>query len=68
MNNEWKNGKPKRADYSQGNPSGSVSLKRFSHAQRIGTETVNAEYNVPTSHSHLEQVKRYAELIRNYKK
>jgi hypothetical protein len=52
---------------SQGNPSGSIKGKTFLHAQRIGAETLKREYNAPTSHRHLEQVKRYAELIRNYK-
>jgi hypothetical protein len=51
----------------QGNPSGSIGSNFPLHAQRIGAETAIAEYNVPTSYRHLEQVKMYAELIRNYK-
>ena len=62
--NRWKNGKAKSLRHA--NPSGSISSKELIHAQRIGSETLR-EYNLPTSHRHLEQVNRYAELIGNYK-
>ena len=65
MMNWWKNGKAKSNRYA--NPSGRLESKDSCHAQRIGAETVNADYNAPTSHRHLEQVMMYAELIGNYK-
>jgi len=51
-----------------GNQSGRPENKSSCHAQRIGAETSREEYNAPTSHAHLEQVKRYAELMGNHKK
>jgi hypothetical protein len=64
--NWGKNGNPKFKK-EQGNPSGSVRSNDLSHAQRIGSETLR-EYNLPTSPRHLDQVKRYAELMGNHKK
>lgn len=63
--NWWKNGKAKLNK--QANPSGSKRIKSLLHAQRIEGETLR-EYNPSTSHRHLEQVKRYAELTGNCKK
>ena len=47
-------------DKKYANPNGSKKNKSFLHVQRIGDETVKADYNSPTSHRNLEQVKRYA--------
>ena len=49
-----------------GNQSGSVRSNNLSHAQRIGSETFK-EYNLPKSHRQLTELKRYAELVGNYK-
>lgn len=62
-----KNGKAK-IQKNQANPSGSVRSNDLSHAQRIVGETALAEYNPATSLRHLDQVKRYAELMGNHKK
>jgi hypothetical protein len=53
--------------FEHGNPNGSVRSNDLSHVQRIGDETAIAEYNLPTSLRPSIEVKRYAELIGNYK-
>jgi|DEB0MinimDraft_3_1074331.scaffolds.fasta_scaffold01376_5 hypothetical protein len=64
--NWGKNGKAK-IQKNHANPNGSIGSNNPLHVQRIGNETAIAEYNLPTSLRHLEQVKRYAELMGNHK-
>jgi len=52
----------------QGNLTGRTGSNNPFHRQRIEVETANAEYKISKSYRHLEQVKKYAELIGNYKK
>ena len=52
------------------NPSGSTETKESIHAQSIGAENCNAEYNAPKSHrdpTPKGRVMRYAELAGNCK-
>jgi len=48
IRNCGKNGKAKTL-MGYANPNGSIEFKNSLHVQRIGDETANAEYNLPTS-------------------